>query len=698
MKRRDMLKFTGVAVSGAALAKFTDSAITAPSTATTLTDLTPATSTIPLATSAATPASLLTPPVPVLPQYDNLVGSVARNTALGLKQLSYTWTENYPNVEGIPMLATLPANELPVIEWLIPTAGKIVELIVNFFASIPATGSALWQAQANSIIADFSSAKSRYDSFVKSNANQSALSPAALAASQQIQQSLLSIFTRVGVLVTQITPHVNELFNNNAISGADGLAAYKALFATVPLPPSASEFQKDDYFANLRVAGPNPVLIKGISALPSNFPLSNAQYIQVMGANDSLSAAAASNRLYLLDYADVGAMATQGAVNKILSGTGYAFAPIALFAIPVGSTSLTPVAIQCGQDPHAYPIFLPTPANDTSSPTYWAWQMAKTAVQVAEENYHEMYVHLARTHLVSEAFCIATPRHLAPTHPLNVLLTPHLEGSLFINTLAALVLMEPGGFVDVLFAAPISDLQKSAGADRLGFDFYAHMLPTDLANRKVDNVNTLPHYPYRDDALLVWNAIAQWAQDYINIYYTSDADVVNDRELVAWTNEIISSGKLNGFKAITSRQQLTDVITMVIFTASAQHAAVNFSQPSIMTYAPAIAAHSSASVPANSSVANEQAWLAMMPSMLAAEEKLVIYNILGGVYHGQLGQYNRTTFPYQPVFTDTRVSAPLTRFQSTLQQIEATIVSRNLSRARPYPFLLPSHIPQSTNI
>lgn len=44
-----------------------------------------------------------------------------------------------------------------------------------------------------------------------------------------------------------------------------------------------------------------------------------------------------------------------------------------------------------------------------------------------------MFVHLAQTHLVSEAFCLATQRTLAPSHPLHVLLAPHFEGTLFIN-------------------------------------------------------------------------------------------------------------------------------------------------------------------------------------------------------------------------------------------------------------------------
>ena len=40
------------------------------------------------------------------------------------------------------------------------------------------------------------------------------------------------------------------------------------------------------------------------------------------------------------------------------SVTGYAYAPIALFARPKGGRSLRPVAIQCVQDPSRGPIFI----------------------------------------------------------------------------------------------------------------------------------------------------------------------------------------------------------------------------------------------------------------------------------------------------------------------------------------------------
>lgn len=140
---------------------------------------------------------------------------------------------------------------------------------------------------------------------------------------------------------------------------------------------------------------------------------------------------------------------------------------------------------------------------------------------------------------------------------------------------------------------------------------------------------------------------------------------------------------------------------MVIFTASAQHAAVNFPQPSMMTYAPAICAMSAAPAPDSPGGKSEADWLKMMPPTLVALEKVNIYHLLGSVYHGRLGDYRQTGFPYAPVFSDRRVTAsggPLERFQARLKEVEATIRTRNQARRRPYEYLLPSRIPASTNI
>ncbi|HCE9578835.1 TPA: AraC family transcriptional regulator [Pseudomonas aeruginosa] len=634
---------------------------------------------------------------PSLPQYDNLAGKLARRAVLTSKKLVYVWTENFANVKGVPMARSVPLGELPNVDWLLKTAGVIVELIVNFVASLPASAAAQFERIAAGLSGDLEAARQVHEALLEEAKNDPAAAGSLLLRFTELQTRVIALLTRVGLLVDDILKSASNLVTQGG--QGDGLNRFRAVFGTLRLPEVADSFRDDEAFAYWRVAGPNPLLIRRVDALPANFPLGEEQFRRVMGADDSLLEAAASRRLYLLDYAELGKLAPSGAVDKLLTGTGFAYAPIALFALGKDRARLLPVAIQCGQDPATHPMFV-RPA-ESESDLYWGWQMAKTVVQVAEENYHEMFVHLAQTHLVSEAFCLATQRTLAPSHPLHVLLAPHFEGTLFINEGAARILLPSAGFIDVMFAAPIQDTQATAGGNRLGFDFYRGMLPESLKARNVDDPAALPDYPYRDDGLLVWNAIRQWAADYVAVYYASDGDVTGDVELAAWVGEVIGSGKVAGFRPITGRSQLVEVLTMVIFTASAQHAAVNFPQPSMMTYAPAICAMSAAPAPDSPSGKSEADWLKMMPPTLVALEKVNIYHLLGSVYHGRLGDYRQTGFPYAPVFSDRRVIAsggPLERFQARLKEVEATIRTRNQARRRPYEYLLPSRIPASTNI
>uniref|UniRef100_A0A0R0IXL0 Lipoxygenase n=1 Tax=Glycine max TaxID=3847 RepID=A0A0R0IXL0_SOYBN len=90
-------------------------------------------------------------------------------------------------------------------------------------------------------------------------------------------------------------------------------------------------------------------------------------------------------------------------------------------------------------------------------------------------------------------------------------------------------------------------------------------------------------YPYAADGLEIWAAIKSWVQEYVSFYYKSDAAVAQDAELQAFWKELVEVG--HGDKKnepwrgkMKTRQELIDSCTILIWTASALHAAVNFGQ------------------------------------------------------------------------------------------------------------------------
>lgn len=90
-------------------------------------------------------------------------------------------------------------------------------------------------------------------------------------------------------------------------------------------------------------------------------------------------------------------------------------------------------------------------------------------------------------------------------------------------------------------------------------------------------------YPYAVDGLEIWDAIKIWVQDYVSLYYPIDEVVQKDTELQTWWKEIIEKGHadLKGKPWWPKMQSLQDLIqscSIIIWTASALHAAVNFGQ------------------------------------------------------------------------------------------------------------------------
>lgn len=641
---------------------------------------------------------------PSLPQQDTPAQQAARAAQLTATQAVYKWTTDVPTLPGVPLATQVPKNDTPTIAWFAILIGVGLAIVRN---ALTVKLGGVDKGELASPRAEYEAALAECNAIEASTAK-IAVEHGVHSGGNIFEHAVGDVENAVAAAerdmhVTQLKTYRERLEDLMKVSEAEALGlgsqtprsieAYRALFATLPVPGVSYMFQDDSEFARLRVQGPNSMLITAVGdALPANFPLSEAKYQAVVNG-DTLAAALADGRLFLLDYKPLEIL-DAGTYQGMAK---YVWQPMALFAVPPGGSSLIPVAIQCGQDPADFPMFIPSPAADK----LWGWEMAKFVVQVADGNYHELFAHLARTHLVIEAFAVATHRHLAEMHPIWALLVPHFEGTLFINEQAATSLIAADGPIDHIFAGTITSSQLAAVDARLAFDFYGKMLPADLAARGVGSDSALADYPYRDDALLVWNTIHEWARQYVDLYYASDADVTGDTELTAWAACLAGEAKIKGFGPVTTRKQLASICTMVMFTASAQHAAVNFPQKDIMAFAPAVTGAGWQAAPTGQRGQDKPGWLAMMPPMALALEQLNVLELLGSVHYRPLGDYRSNAFPYPKWFQDPRVTAtegPLAWFQAALLDVEAEIAQRNAERMQPYPYLQPSLIPTSINI
>ena len=106
----------------------------------------------------------------------------------------------------------------------------------------------------------------------------------------------------------------------------------------VRIPESAYHVFDNDYFAHMRVAGYNPVVIKiVIGELPAKFPVADRMFKSVDGfQEDSLANAIAQGRVFICDY-EILERLTPGKTSFSLKRvTKYVYAPIALFAVRKG--------------------------------------------------------------------------------------------------------------------------------------------------------------------------------------------------------------------------------------------------------------------------------------------------------------------------------------------------------------------------
>jgi len=465
---------------------------------------------------------------------------------------------------------------------------------------------------------------------------------------------------------------------------ATSLDDFRAVFAKAPLPAVADTFQSDETFAEYFVAGPDPTRIKRLDAVPAKFPITTEHLRSVPGLPPSidLPTEIKAGRVLWIDHEAMDGMSN----GSHPLGSKYMYSPmIAFLARPQG---ITPFAIQCGQDPKERQIY--TPADD------WSWKMARNCVLVAQNTYHELITHLGRTHLLSEAILLSTVRNLSARHPISALLQCHFEGTFNINRLAVDVLIQPGEAVELVLGSSLPSIYKLLAEKRKNYSFRGNYLPDRFARHGTDSLSTLARYPYRDDGLLVWNAIARWAADFVGAYYRTDEDVRADHELQAWAAEIASPdwGQVSDFGAtpgtIQDRQDLAEVLTMVMWTAGPQHAAVNFPQGPCMSFLPANPLAGFAPEPTGAEH-TQQDWLAQFPPIDLAIQQFNVLTFLSSVNYTRLGEYGSN-------FSGTAAEAANRRFRAALAKVEETIANANAARAFPYPYLLPSQLPNSTNI
>ncbi|XP_005314246.2 hydroperoxide isomerase ALOXE3-like [Chrysemys picta bellii] len=444
-------------------------------------------------------------------------------------------------------------------------------------------------------------------------------------------------------------------------------------------------WREDTFFGYQFLNGVHPVVIRRCTELPCNFPVMPAMVASFLGESTSLQDELEKGNIFLADYKIL-----EGVPANTINGyQQYIAAPLCLLHLQP-SGELVPIAIQLSQCPGPNsPIFLPSDSE-------WDWILAKTWVRYADVLVHEAVSHLLLTHLINEAFVLATLRQLPMCHPLFKLLLPHTRYTLHINVVARTQLLGRRGNLERSMGSGIEGTKVLMAKGMSCLSYASLCFPDDIQERGVD---CIPNYYYRDDGLKIWLAIESFVSGIIRHYYRSDAHVLADCELQAWADEIFHEGFLgneaSGFpSSLQSIPELIKYLTMWIYCCSARHAALNNGQYELGAWMPNFPGSMRNPPPQAKGTTSLENYLDTIPEVNSTS--IAIYTLW--VLCCEPGDSRSLgTYPDEH-FIEEEPKQLIAAFQGRLAQISQEIQERNKSLPIPYRYLDPHHIENSTSI
>ncbi|XP_067249524.1 polyunsaturated fatty acid 5-lipoxygenase-like isoform X1 [Chanodichthys erythropterus] len=445
-------------------------------------------------------------------------------------------------------------------------------------------------------------------------------------------------------------------------------------------------WNKDFMFGYQFLNGSNPMMIRKCMKLPDKFAVTQEMVKGSLDRGLTLQEELKAGNIYIADYAileGVQANATDPNTQQYLA------APFCLL-YKNSQKEIVPIAIQVPATAgEANTVFLP-------SDNQYDWMLAKMWVKSSDFNVHQLVIHILRTHLTSEVFAIAMYRQLAAVHPVYKLLIPHVRFTVAINTAGREKLICESGLFDKANStggiAIVEVIQKAMKT----LTYKSLCFPEAMKARGVED---LPNYYYRDDGMMVWEAMKSFVSDVVKIYYGSDEKVQQDKEIQAFVKDVCV-GMKNGPKScefpdsLKTQEQLVELLTVVIFTASAQHAAVNFGQYDWYAWVPNSPSTMRKPPPAQKGQVDMKYIMESLPDRGRSCWHLGAVWALSQFQDNELflGEYPDKYFTEQPVMK------AIETFRKKLAEVTNIIKSRNENLKLPYWYLSPDRIPNSVAI
>ncbi|KAL4635354.1 hydroperoxide isomerase ALOXE3-like [Arapaima gigas] len=221
-------------------------------------------------------------------------------------------------------------------------------------------------------------------------------------------------------------------------------------------------------------------------------------------------------------------------------------------------------------------------------------------------------------------------------------------------------------------------------------------MPENIAARGLESV---PNFYYRDDGLRLWDIINRFVWGIVCYYYSSDLEVQKDLELQSWIREIFTYGFLEHSstgipRSFCTVEEVVKFVTMVIFTCSAQHAAVNSGQYDFGSWIPNNPFTMQRPPPTTKGTTSESTILQTLPDVNVTVQGMSIFWILSGKSSDfvNLGRYP------EEYFSESVPCQLIMDMLLELKDLSEVIKERNTGLDLPYTFLCPEDVENSVSI
>eukprot|EP00884_Botryococcus_braunii_P020124 jgi/Botrbrau1/6796/Bobra.0057s0028.1 len=386
----------------------------------------------------------------------------------------------------------------------------------------------------------------------------------------------------------------------NLATGPLTKAVQKVLSTKFPEPAvrqnRSEHWQSDREFGRQALAGQNPCNI--FRLIPKDPFLSGTLFRSEEASLDlplPLDELISNGRIFGLDY-DAG---YRQYLEKVNIGEGRQLYAAKALLLHTNAGYLIPVGIQLAT------ILNSKVSKEVETKLYTPglgeeeWGAAKLVFNSLDSGQHQLISHWLRTHACVEPFIIALHRQLSAMHPVYKLMLPHCRYTLDINAEARSSLIHANGVIEGAFTPGYYSMELSALVYGLTWTFEGQDFEVDLIGRRMVKVDDkgeplrvdgrlvpLIDYPYAQDGLDLYYEMRGYFEEYLGLYYSDTeangkSKVLDDPEVQAWWAEVKSKGHPDvktGWIDPKDIASLARILTIIAWTASAHHAAVNFGQ------------------------------------------------------------------------------------------------------------------------